>query len=136
MAETKVKGPVLSDLLKHEQPNFLGREKALVTSAAALKVGTVLQGGPAAAVPWDLSDVEDIYGILLTDVPAGAAALPVSVLFAGPAAVNPEYLIWDASAVPGDITDGLERLKKFNFVFEREAATDKLHPNQIDRVGS
>jgi hypothetical protein len=129
-----VKAPVLSDLIKFEQPDLLGREKAKITSTLALKIGTVLQGTPAAATPWDLTDPEDIYGILLTEVPAGSTALPVTVLFAGPATINPAYLVWDNAATATNKNNGLAKLKKANFVFERRAATDTLYPSQIDRV--
>ncbi|MDR3152886.1 MAG: head decoration protein [Deltaproteobacteria bacterium] len=130
--DSLTKGPVLSDLLKTEQPHFLGREAASVTTAAALPMGTVLQGGPAAAVQWDLTDPEDIYGILLVTVPAGAAALKVPVLIAGPAAVNPKALVWKASATAAQVSGALERLKRSHFVFTRERMTDSLYPDQLD----
>jgi hypothetical protein len=136
LATDIVKAPVLSDLVKSEQPNYLGREAAKVTSATALKLGTVLQGGPDAAVPWDLSDPEDIYAILLEPVPAGASALAVPVLYAGPASLNPAYLSWDAAAVDADIEAALGELKARRFIFTREALTDALYPGQIDRVSS
>jgi hypothetical protein len=128
-----IKAPVLGDLIKFEQPDLLGREKALVTSTAALKIGTVLQGDSAAAVPWDLTDAEDIYGILLTEVPENSTTLPVTVLFAGPATVNSKYLVWKSGATTINIAAGLERLKKSNFIFERHAATDALYPD-LNRV--
>jgi hypothetical protein len=134
MANSAVKAPVLSDLVKFNQPDFVGREAAKITSATALKVGTVLMGGPDLAKPWDLSDAADIYGILLTAVPANSSAYPVTVLFAGPAQINPYYLVWATAAAAADIKAGLEQLKKFNFIFEIDAVTNKLYPRQIDRV--
>jgi hypothetical protein len=136
MAETIfTKAPVLGDLLKFAQPGHVGREKALVAGGAAgLKAGTVLQGAPAAAAQWDLSDAEDIYGILLNDVPAAATAHPSAVLFAGPALVNPGLLKWKAGAAAADIVAGLAQLKTHNFIFERPQATDALYPEQLDRV--
>jgi hypothetical protein len=136
MAETVfTKAPVLGDLVKFNQPDLVGREKALVAGGAAgLKAGAVLQGTPAAAVQWDLSDPEDIYGILLNDVPAAATAHPSAVLFAGPALVNPGLLVWKAGADADDVKAGLARLKTQNFIFERRQATDALYPEQLDRV--
>ncbi|MDR1080884.1 MAG: head decoration protein [Deltaproteobacteria bacterium] len=134
MATDMKKAPVLSELLKSEQPDYLGREVAKITSSAALSPGTVLQGAPAAAVPWDLSDAEDIYGILPSPVPAGSVALESVVLFAGPAAVNPLMLIWDDSAVGSEISAGLAELKKKHFIFTREPVSSELYPGQINRV--
>ncbi|MDR3154165.1 MAG: head decoration protein [Deltaproteobacteria bacterium] len=128
------KAPVLSDLLKFEQEHYLGREAALITTAPALPLGTVLEGGPLAAEPWDpTGDPEDIYGILLTPVPAGTAALGVAVLIAGPAKVNPEYLGW-GSATDAEKASGLEALKRRHFIFVREPATSELYPDALNRV--
>jgi hypothetical protein len=93
-----------------------------------------LQGGPNAAVPWDLTDPEDIYGILVTDVPANSTAYPVAVLFAGPATINPGALIWAAAATATQKLNGLAQLKKANFIFERLPVTNALYPEQIDRA--
>jgi hypothetical protein len=134
MANSQVKAPVLSDLVKFNQPDFVGREEAKVTSTTALKVGTVLMGDPDLAELWDLSDPEEIYGILLTAVPANSTLYPVTVLFAGPAQVNPYYLVWKTGATAANIKAGLAQLKKFNFIFEIDAVTNKLYPRQIDRV--
>ena len=134
MANELKKAAVLSDLVKYEQPDYLGREAAKVTSAVALEPGTVLQGGPDAAVPWDLSYVEDMYGILISPVPAGSTALSVAVLFAGPASIDPNRLVWDSTASAGDKTDGLGALKRKNFIFAREPVTTEKYPGQIDRV--
>jgi hypothetical protein len=134
MANSYVKAPVLSDLIKFEQPDFLGREKAKFTTSVALVPGTIVQGGPSAAIPWDLNDAEDIYGILVDYVPASSTAYEAPVLFAGPATINPGKLVWASTAVAADKTAGLAQLKKFNFIFERLPVTDALYPNQFNRV--
>ncbi|MDR1037299.1 MAG: head decoration protein [Deltaproteobacteria bacterium] len=134
MSTDLIKAPVLSDLIKSEQANYLGREAAKVTSSAALAPGTVLQGGPGAAIPWDLSDPTEIYAVLLTAVPADSTPLDVAVLYAGPASVNPDYLVWDNTASAQNIVDGLAELKARHFIFTREPVTSSLYPGQINRV--
>ncbi|MDR1039903.1 MAG: head decoration protein [Deltaproteobacteria bacterium] len=134
MATDLKKAPVLSDLVKIEPANYLGREAAKFTSADALRPGTVLMGGPAAAEPWDLSDAADIYGILVAEVPEGAAGFGAPVLFNGPAAVNPEALIWAVGATGAQISAGLEFLKAERLIHTREPFTNALYPGQINRV--
>jgi hypothetical protein len=134
MATDMVKAPVLSDFLKSEPPDFKGREAAKFTSAAALRPGTVLMGGPAAAKVWDLDDAEELYGILLAEVPAGAAAYEAPVLFNGPATVSPAGLTWDSGATAAEIAAGLERLKAARFIHARTPATTALYPKQLNRV--
>jgi hypothetical protein len=139
MADWLEKKPVLSDLLKDEQPRFLGREEGAYDNTAVgavpVLLGTVVQMNAAGTSlePWDMSaatpDVDDIYGILLSDVPAGESAR-VGVLISGPAAIDPGYLNW-SSAVQTKIDAGLAALKGKKLIFTREVIADGTYPEQI-----
>jgi hypothetical protein len=136
MADFLVKLPVLGDLLKDEQHNYLGREEQVYDNTAGpnpVPLGTVVEMGSGTLQPWDMSattpDAADIYGILLSDVPAGVKT-NVTVLYAGPAAVDPTYLIWSSSAT-GKIQIGLQGLKDRKFVFTREPIATGTYPEQI-----
>jgi hypothetical protein len=127
MASDTVKAPVPSDFLKSEPPDFKGREAAKFTSAAALRPGSAPMGGPAAAEVWDPDGAEESYGILLAEVPAGAAAYEAPVPFNGPATVSPAGLTWDSGATAAEIAAGLERLKSARHTRE-DAADDRALP--------
>jgi hypothetical protein len=137
MAEWMTKAPVLGDLLKDEQHNFLGREEGFYdnsTGTAPVPLGTVVQQGTGTLEPWDMSgsppDPDDIYGILLADVGPGEEAR-VGVLIAGPAAIDPNYLVWEAPAAAAKVAAGLEALKNRKFIFAREAIATGTYPEQI-----
>jgi hypothetical protein len=137
MADILVKRPVLGELLKAEQPDFLCREAADLDNSAGtvpVPLGTVLQKKAGGGVePWDMAstpDPEDVYGLLLADVPAGVAAR-VAILISGPAAVDPSRLIW-ASDDPDKIAVGLEALKARKLIFTREPIATGTYPEQIN----
>jgi hypothetical protein len=136
MAETLTKVPVLGDLLKDEQHNFLGREEGFYDNSVGtdpVPLGTVVQQGSGTLEPWDMSgvpDPEDLYGILLTDVGPGEEAR-VGVLIAGPAAIDPNFLVWDAPAADAKIAIGLDALKNRKFIFARKAIATGTFPEQI-----
>jgi hypothetical protein len=133
---TKIRA--LSDLLKDEQPNFLGREAGVVDNlggADPILLGTVLQqDGSGGLEPWDMSattpDPGEIYGILLDNVQPGVKT-GVAVLTAGPAAVDPAFLIWTSAAQP-KIGAGLGALKNRKFIFTREPIATGVYPRQIN----
>lgn len=136
MSETSTKIRVLSDLLKTEQHDFLGREEGTIDNSAGtapVLLGTVLQKGAGGVLePWDMSstpDPDDLYGILLDNVPAGVAA-KVAILYAGPASLDPTFLVW-ASAAQAKIDVGLEALKSRKFIFAREPIATGVYPKQI-----
>ena len=138
MSETLTKIRVLSDLLKFEQHDFLGREEGKVDNSGGadpVLLGTVLQkDGGGGLEPWDMSattpDVGDIYGILLDNVPAGTIA-KVAILYAGPASIDPNYLVWSAPAATAKVALGLEALKSRKFIFTREPIATGVYPRQI-----
>ena len=137
MARTLVKPPVLGDLLKDEQERFLGREQSVFdNSGGADEVRFGLVGQKAAGgkgEPWDMSattpDADAVHGILLTSVPA-ATISKVAVLVAGPAAVDPTYLIWDSQA-QGKVALGLAALADKRFIFTRDPVATGTHPVQV-----
>jgi hypothetical protein len=135
MSQFQVKIPVLSDLLKDEQHNYLGREEQTYDnslSATPVFLGQVVQMGTGTLEPWDVSstpDPDDLYGILLSDVPPGVTTR-VTVLIAGPAAIDPTYLIW-GTTVQTKIDVGLKALKDKKFIFTREPIATGTYPEQI-----
>lgn len=137
MSETLTKIRVLSDLLKTEQHDLLGREAGVIDNTAGtdpILLGTVLQlDGAGGLEPWDMSstpDPDDLYGILLDNVPPGVKA-GVAILIAGPAAVDPTFLAW-GSTTPAKIQVGLDALKNRKFIFTRDPIATGVYPNQIN----
>jgi len=129
--------PVPGDLVKFEQPDFLGREESVIDNASGSPMvpGTVLQGDNSSAEPWDgsVGTPDPIYGILLMQVPDGEEA-KVAVLIAGPAAINPFYLVWDSANSAPEIEAGLAELKEKKFIFTREPLATAIPPEPINRV--
>ncbi|MDR0548322.1 MAG: head decoration protein [Deltaproteobacteria bacterium] len=137
MADWLKKIPVLSDLLKDEQPRFLGREEGIYDNAAGpdpIPLGTVVQQGAGTLEPWDMSattpDVTKILGILLDNVLAGEKT-KVGVLISGPAAIDPNYLVWSAPLATAKVTLGLNALKDNKFIFARPVIATGTYPEQI-----
>jgi hypothetical protein len=137
MAQTLVKPPVLGDLLKDEQERFLGRERSVFDNSGGqdeVRFGLVVQkaaGGKVEA--WDMSSTPDpdtVHGILLTSVPAGEVQ-KVAVLVAGPAAVDPTYLVWDDQSAP-KVAIGLAALADKRFIFTRDPVATGTYPVQVD----
>jgi hypothetical protein len=81
--------------------------------------------------PWDLSSTpvpDDLHGILLDDVAPNSTA-KVGILYAGPAAIDPNYLKW-SSATQTKIDVGLATLKSKKFVFARPVIATGTYPEQ------
>jgi hypothetical protein len=133
MADWLKKIPVLSDLLKDEQHNSLGREERVYNNATANPVllGTVVQLTAGVLAPWAMPAspvAADLYGILLENVEPNTSA-KVGVLIAGPAAIDASQLIW-ASDVQARIDIGLEALKAKS-IFARPVVATGTYPEQI-----